>query len=131
MGWALSELVYERQNVTPGSLAISDRTDQKLLDLNLRDIRLYERAKAHLDGKVSAYKGDFEKKLFIFRNLNEIYGAGHRHRTSELRRCALPRAEYRQVPQPRTAFAQRRGPCMQRNSVRPFLAAPKRTPDPA
>jgi hypothetical protein len=76
LGWALNELVYQRQNVTPEALAISDRTYQKLLDINLKDMQLYERAKAHLNGKISAYKGDFEKKLFVFRQLNEMYGAG-------------------------------------------------------
>lgn len=88
MGWALSELGYARQNVTPVSPAISDRTHQKLLDLNLRDMRLYKRAKAHLNGKISAYKGDFEKKLSIFCTLNEMYGAGAS--PSDLRAAEVP-----------------------------------------
>jgi hypothetical protein len=77
--WALSDLVYERINVTPSrppASDISDRLCEKILNCNRYDGALFQRARAHLARRTAAYPGDFDRDLSLFRTLNSLYQRG-------------------------------------------------------
>jgi galactose-3-O-sulfotransferase len=77
--WSLSDLVYNRVNVTasrPAQSDVSDRLREKILDWNRYDARLFERARAHLARRIAAYPGDFNRHLSLFRELNSQFQRG-------------------------------------------------------
>ena len=77
--WSLSDLVYNRVNVTasrPAQSDVSDRLREKILDWNRCDARLFERARAHLARRIAAYPGDFNRHLSLFRELNSHFQRG-------------------------------------------------------
>jgi hypothetical protein len=77
--WSLSDLVYERINVTPGRPSVSDISDElreKILSCHRYDAALFERARAHLARRIAAYRGEFERDLSLFRELNSLYQRG-------------------------------------------------------
>jgi hypothetical protein len=77
--WSLSDLVYERINVTPGRPSVDDISDglrEKILSCHRYDAALFERARAHLARRIAAYRGDFGRDLALFRELNAFYQRG-------------------------------------------------------
>ena len=85
--WSLSDLVFERVNVTPSRPSaddISDALREQILSCSRYDAALFERARAHLRRRVAGYRGDFGRDLSLFRELNALYRRGAP--TEELRR---------------------------------------------
>ena len=85
--WSLSDLVFERVNVTPSRPSaddISDALREQILSRSRYDAALFERARAHLRRRVAGYRGDFGRDLSLFRELNALYRRGAP--TEELRR---------------------------------------------
>jgi hypothetical protein len=77
--WSLSDLAYNRVNVTtsrPAKPDISDALREKIFAWNRYDARLVERARAHLARRIAAYRGDFARDLSLFRELNSQFQRG-------------------------------------------------------
>ena len=110
--WSFSDLVYRPVNVTasrPPPSDISAALSEKILAWNTYDAALVERARAHLARRIAAYRGEFERDLALFRELNALHQRGTP--ADELRRiereargdAARLRAPGRGAPSPRVA----------------------------
>jgi ABC-type polysaccharide/polyol phosphate transport system ATPase subunit len=78
LSWSLSDLVYKPHNATEFHLHVETTTSVRdnILELNRYDAALIERARAHLERRITAYGGDFEGDLALFRKLNALFQQG-------------------------------------------------------
>jgi hypothetical protein len=77
--WSLSDLVYAPVNVTasrPERVSISTVLREKILSWNRFDALLLERARAHLARRIAAYPRDFDRDLFLLRQLKSEFQRG-------------------------------------------------------
>jgi hypothetical protein len=79
LGWSLSDLVYERRNVTasrPSAGEISPATRETLVDMNMHDQQLATYAATRLCHQIANYPGDFDSDFLLFGRLNAAHRAG-------------------------------------------------------
>jgi galactose-3-O-sulfotransferase len=79
LGWSLSDLVYERRNVTasrPSAGEISPATRETLVDMNMYDQQLATYAATRLCHQIANYPGDFDSDFLLFGRLNAAHRAG-------------------------------------------------------
>jgi ABC-type polysaccharide/polyol phosphate transport system ATPase subunit len=74
--WSLSDLVYKTLDVTEAQPRVAKSVRDKVLDWNRYDVALVERGRAHLARRISAYPGNFQKDLALFRKLNALFQQG-------------------------------------------------------
>ena len=77
--WPLSDLVYRPLNARSSrspDADISDSLREKVLNWNRYDAMLTERARAHLARRIAAYRGEFDRDLALFRDLNSLFQRG-------------------------------------------------------
>jgi hypothetical protein len=77
--WSLSDLVYAKRNATETKPTLGDipkSVRDKLMYWNQYDAMLIERARAHLARRIATYRGDFQKDLALFRQLNTMFQRG-------------------------------------------------------
>ena len=79
LGWSLSDLVYERRNVTasrPSAGENSPATRETLVDMNMHDQQLATYAATRLCHQIANYPGDFDSDFLLFGRLNAAHRAG-------------------------------------------------------
>jgi hypothetical protein len=77
--WSLSDLVHRPLNASASRSrddVIPDSLREKILSWNRYDAMLFERARAHLDRRIAAYPGDFDRDLALFGELNSLFQRG-------------------------------------------------------